>query len=93
MSRRPFNPRAPNNELPKLPPGADLERRAILKGCVQAGIAKRQTASTYLARLADAGVLVETPIGREKLFVHRALLELLASESHVAPPYGAPKTR
>lgn len=36
-----------------------------------------------------ACVLVETPAGREKLFVHRALLELLASESHVAPPYGA----
>lgn len=64
-----------------------------MKGCVQAGIAKRQTASTYLARLADAGVLVETPAGREKLFVHRALLELLASESHVAPPYGAPQAR
>ena len=60
---------------------------------VQGGIAKRQTASTYLAKLAAAGVLVETPAGREKLFVHRALLELLASESHVAPPYGAPKSR
>ena len=60
---------------------------------VQAGIAKRQTASTYLARLADAGVLVETPAGREKLFVHRALMELLASESHVAPPYGAPAAK
>ena len=49
--------------------------------------------SSQMSEASDAGVLVETPAGREKLFVHRALLELLASESHVAPPYGAPQAR
>jgi Fic family protein len=60
-----------------------------ISNLVHAGIAKRQTASTYLAKLADAGVLVETPAGRERLFVHRALLDLLASETHEVPSYAA----
>jgi Fic family protein len=60
-----------------------------ISNLVRAGIAKRQTASTYLAKLADAGVLVETPAGRERLFVHRALLDLLSSETHEAPAYVA----
>jgi len=49
---------------------------------VAAGIAKRQTASDYLARLADIGVLTSIQSGREKLFIHRAVLDLLASETH-----------
>jgi Fic family protein len=47
---------------------------------VQRGIAKRQTASRYLKLLADAGVLEEKKIGREKLFVNPDLLNLLADE-------------
>lgn len=54
---------------------------------VSAGIAKRQTASIYLARLAEVGVLTTQQAGRDKLFVHRSLLDLLASETHEAPPY------
>jgi Fic family protein len=57
---------------------------------VDAGIAKRQTASEYLAKLADIGVLAPMQAGREKLFIHRALLDLLASDAHQASPYGAP---
>lgn len=56
---------------------------------VNAGIAKRQTASEYLAKLADIGVLTPVQAGREKLFIHRTLLDLLASETHEAAPYGS----
>jgi Fic family protein len=47
-----------------------------------AGIAKRQTASRYLHALADIGVLREHAVGREKLFVHPKLLELLTSDGN-----------
>jgi Fic family protein len=45
---------------------------------VQVGIAKRQTASQYLKQLVEIKVLEERTAGREKLFVNRQLLELLA---------------
>jgi len=51
---------------------------ARIANVVQAGIAKRQTASEYLARLADIGILTAMQSGRDKLFIHRALLDLLA---------------
>lgn len=47
---------------------------------VDAGLAKRQTASVYLKELCDIGVLKETKVGREKLFLHPKLLALLASD-------------
>lgn len=59
---------------------------------VDAGLAKRQTASVYLATLVDIGLLTTMRAGREKLFVHRALLDLLASESHAVPGYRAGAT-
>lgn len=40
---------------------------------VDAGIAKRQTASRYLQTLASLGVLREEPIGREKYYINDAL--------------------
>lgn len=52
-----------------------------ISNVVNAGIAKRQTASEYLAKLADIGILSAVQSGREKLFIHRALLDLLASET------------
>lgn len=54
---------------------------------VQAGIAKRQTAATYLGKLAELGVLDPVQSGREKLFIHRALLNLLTSDSNEVPQY------
>ena len=51
-----------------------------IENLVQAGVAKRQTASRYLKLLAEMGVLEERKIGREKLFVHSGLLRLLADE-------------
>jgi Fic family protein len=51
-----------------------------ISNLVEAGIAKRQTASEYLARLAGIGILTPVQAGRKKLFIHRALLNVLASE-------------
>ena len=58
---------------------------------VDAGIAKRQTASIYLAKLVELGLLMPIQSGREKLFVHRALLDLLASDSTVVTAYRGKK--
>ncbi|HEX9392496.1 MAG TPA: Fic family protein [Usitatibacteraceae bacterium] len=45
---------------------------------VDANLAKRQTASVYLKRLVEIGVLKEVQAGREKLFINPALLKLLS---------------
>ncbi len=50
---------------------------------VDAGIAKRQTASVYLKQLCDIGVLGEVKSGRETLFVHPKYIELLSGEENV----------
>lgn len=50
---------------------------------VDAGIAKRQTASVYLKQLCDLGVLREYKSGRENLFVHPKYIELLTGEENV----------
>lgn len=52
------------------------------------GIAKRVSASRYLKQLAGIGVLQEEKHGRDKLFIHRKYMQLLASESHGFSPYG-----
>jgi Fic family protein len=49
---------------------------------VERGIAKRQTASVYLQELVRLGVLQERKYGRDKLFVHRRYIDLLASDAH-----------
>ncbi|HZL94682.1 MAG TPA: Fic family protein [Vicinamibacterales bacterium] len=50
---------------------------------VDAGLAKRQTASVYLKSLAEIGVLREVTTGRESLFVHPKYIELLTGEENV----------
>jgi Fic family protein len=50
---------------------------------VDAGIAKRQTASVYLKQLCDAGILKEVKSGRETIFVHPKYIELLTGEENV----------
>lgn len=54
---------------------------------VERGIAQRQAASRYLHALTELGVLTPTAVGKEKLFVHPALLRLLASETHELTRY------
>ena len=48
---------------------------------VEAGIAKRQTASVYLKGLAAEGILEESKAGRENLYINPPLLALLAERA------------
>lgn len=48
---------------------------------VDAGIAQRQTAASYLKKLAHVGVLQEVKAGREKLFINTRLMRLLTAEA------------
>jgi Fic family protein len=50
-----------------------------IKNVVEAGIAQRQTAAVYLKQLANAGVLEEVKVGREKLFINPRLMRLLTA--------------
>lgn len=54
---------------------------------VDAGIAKRQTASVYLKQLCEVGVLEERQVGKEKLFIHPKLVQLLSRDSNVVTGY------
>jgi Fic family protein len=53
-----------------------------ISNVTEAGIAQRQTASTYLKQLVEAGVLAEVESGKEKLFVHPKLYDLLTTENN-----------
>jgi Fic family protein len=65
-----------------------------IENVVEAGIAKRQTASTYLHRLVSVGVLREKPIGLNKLFLNSRFLTMLTEESNEFRKFGAlPKHR
>lgn len=44
---------------------------------VEMGIAERKTASSYLRKLAEIGVLSQVKVGRENVYLHPRLLELL----------------
>lgn len=54
---------------------------------VDRGIAKRQTASSYLKQLVDIGVLQEVIAGKEKLFVHPKLMKLMTKDSNEISAY------
>jgi Fic family protein len=53
-----------------------------IQDVVEANIAQRQTASTYLKRLAAIGVLDERQRGREKVFVHPKLMTMLTTDDN-----------
>ena len=55
----------------------------------QAGIAKRQTAAKYLKALSEIGVLQEISVGRDKLFTHPKLLQLLREDGNQFSRYFA----
>ncbi len=46
------------------------------------------TASQYLKQLVEIGVLEERVVGKEKLFLHPKLLQLLTQEEIEFVPYG-----
>lgn len=54
---------------------------------VERGIAKRQTASSYLKEFVRVGVLVEYPSTKEKLFVHPRLMKLLTQGANTFDPF------
>lgn len=54
---------------------------------VEKDIAKRQTASEYLKKLTEIGVLEERRVGKEKLFIHSKLLTLLRKEDNTVECY------
>jgi Fic family protein len=49
---------------------------------VTKGVAKRQAASRYLKELAEIGVLQEMAVGKEKLFKHPKLMQLLSRDGN-----------
>lgn len=51
------------------------------------GLAGRQAASRYLKQLTSIGVLREIAVGREKLFLHPKLLQLLTRDSNTFTDY------
>ncbi|AWB68484.1 addiction module protein [Saccharobesus litoralis] len=53
-----------------------------INNLVDNNIAKRQTASVYLKQLAEIGVLNEIQSGKEKLFVHLKLIQLMTADSN-----------
>ncbi len=53
-----------------------------ISSLVKSDIAKRQTASVYLKQLADIGVLKEIQAGKEKLFVHPKLIQLMTEDNN-----------
>lgn len=54
---------------------------------VEKNIAQRQSASRYLKELTAIGVLREVQAGKEKLFIHPKLMQLLGRDGNVFAPY------
>ena len=53
-----------------------------IKNIVEQDIAKRQTASVYLKRLVEIGVLKELKVGKERLYIHPKFLQLLTQDDN-----------
>ena len=53
-----------------------------ISNLVDADIAKRETASKYLKQLEEIGVLKEEKEGRDKLYIHPKLMNLLTKDSN-----------
>ncbi len=53
-----------------------------INNLVENKIAKRQTASVYLKKLVEIGVLNEVQAGKEKLFVHLKLIQLMTADEN-----------
>ena len=55
---------------------------------VTKGVAQRQAASRYLKELVAIGVLREVAVGKEKLFIHPKLMQLLSRDGNEFVKYG-----
>jgi len=58
-----------------------------IQNIVDKGIAKRQTASTYLKKLVDINVLKEMNAGREKLYINPKFFILLTQDENSYEPF------
>jgi Fic family protein len=58
-----------------------------ISSLVEKGVAQRQAASRYLQDMVTIGVLREVKVGKEKLFIHPRLMQLLADEVHEVSAY------
>ena len=58
-----------------------------ISNLVEKNIAQRQSASRYLKELVAIGVLREVQAGKEKLFIHPKLMQLLADDRNAFAPY------
>ena len=61
-----------------------------ISNVVDAGIAKRQAASTYLQHFVRLGILTEEKKGREKIFRHTKFIEILEGDNNAYVPYHLP---
>ena len=53
-----------------------------IQNLIDSGVAKRETSSKYLKELVRIGVLREIPFGRELLYLHPKLVQLLSKDSN-----------
>ena len=58
-----------------------------IQNLIEIGLARRQTASVYLKKLCEIGVLQEVSAGKEKLFVHPKLMQLLTNDNYQFKAY------
>lgn len=58
-----------------------------IQNLVEKDIAGRQAASRYLKQLVEIGVLEERAVGREKLFIHPKLMQLLTRDDNTVNGY------
>jgi len=58
-----------------------------IQNLIETGLARRQTASVYLKKLCEIGVLQEVSAGQEKLFVHPKLMQLLTNDNNQFKAY------
>lgn len=58
-----------------------------INNLIENNIAKRETASNYLKRLAEIGILEEIKAGRDKIFLHPKFLRLLTNNDHMFEKY------
>ena len=58
-----------------------------IQNLVDKEIAGRQAASRYLKQLVEVGVLEERTVGREKLFIHPKLMNLLTRDDNTSADY------
>lgn len=80
-SARTMRDRAPKIYSHELAEIVFLKPYCRIGDLVDAGIAQRQAASTYLKTLTEMGILRELKVGREKLFINTELVRLLSDQT------------